>query len=319
MNLAFRKVLVVDDCPVTLARLSKELQTAGFIVTTATNGADALAEIQNACPDYVITDWRMPILDGQMLCQCIRSGEKINQYVYVILMTAHSELMDLADGLGTGADDYITKPIDIRELIARMKNGSRILELDRRLSHAASHDPLTGMLNRRTMFSTMNNLIEVCERKSMPVACIMVDIDNFKTINDKYGHPYGDQILIQVAECLAVRFRQADFVCRYGGEEFAIVLPECSEAGAAACAERCREDLQHLSFLANGNERFNVTASFGCAVLDKNGTSAELIDLADKALLKAKSNGRDQVVRFSELTTLGSNEANIVPINQAMA
>lgn len=304
MKPIYRNVLIVDDCDVTLARLAKELRNVGYTVTTANRGTKALEEIRNNCPDYVITDWRMPNLDGQMLCQCIRSGANIDQYIYVILMTAHSDLLNLTDGLGAGADDYITKPIDIRELIARMQNGSRILELDRRLSHAASHDPLTGMLNRRNMFPSMASVIEVCERRSLPVACIMVDIDGFTKVNEDYGNQIGDQVLIQIAECLAVRFRQADFVCRYGDEEFVIVLPECTEAGAAACAERCREDLQHLSFSSLEGERFQVTASFGCAELCPTDTPTDLIDRTDKSLLFAQTLGMDCVATFSQIDTI---------------
>ncbi|MEM7453421.1 MAG: diguanylate cyclase [Planctomycetota bacterium] len=305
MKNMFRNVLLVDDCDITLRRLSKELRAEGYVVSTAVNGADALVAIQDSCPDFVITDWQMPNVDGQMLCQILRNGN-YNQYIYLILMTAHSELLGLVEGLGSGADDYITKPVDIRELVARMASGSRILELDRRLNHAASTDPLTGVLNRRNMFATMKNIVSVCSAKKQSVSCIMLDIDHFKQINDRFGHPTGDQVLIRVADCLTERFRTADYVCRYGGEEFAVILPDCDEQGAESCAQRCRAEIEKMEFFCRG-ENFRVTVSFGCAQLTEGDTAAQMFDKADRALYYAKHHGRNQVRRFSQMKPFAGN------------
>ena len=297
------------------ARISKELRAEGYLIKTASNGAEALAVIPDYCPDYVITDWNMPNVDGKMLCQCLRTAS-IEHYTYVILMTAHSDLLDLVEGLGAGADDYITKPVNIRELLARLTSGARILELDRRLHHVADHDALTGVLNRRNLFSSLSRVIEMCRRKRASVSCIMLDLDRFKKVNDEFGHVVGDQVLIRVAARLTSLFRNDDYICRYGGEEFAIVLPECDEQGAFHCAERCRLEIESQLFDSD-NEHFQVTASFGVSQLNHGEGPTQMIDRADKALLWAKGKGRNAVVRNSEipccLPTLTGVEAVVIP------
>ena len=298
------KVLVVDDCDLTLRVIAKFLRSEGFLVSTASNGAEALEMVQDSYPDFVITDWQMPNVDGQMLCQCLRTAA-FEKYMYLILMTAHSDMMNLVDGLGAGADDYITKPVNLAELGARMKCGARVLEMDRRLSYAAQHDPLTGVLNRRNLPDTMARSVKMCELKGAPISCIMLDVDHFKSVNDTHGHQVGDQVLINIAQSLSSRFRNADSVCRYGGEEFLIVLPECDEEGAGICAERCREEISRLTFRA-GKESFQVSVSFGCAELGKDETAIDMIENADQALLAAKSRGRNNVMNFSNIVEVTS-------------
>ena len=296
MTQQFRHVLVVDDCDITTKRVAKSLRAEGYLVTTASGGVEALESINKVCPDYVITDWEMPHINGQMLCQILRT-EAFDKYMYLIIMTAHSDLLDLVDGLGAGADDYITKPIKMRELVARMKSGARILALDRRLNHAAEHDPLTGIMNRRKLMSTMTTKVSCCVAKKSPVTTIMIDIDHFKGINDTHGHQIGDEVLVRVANSLTERFRTTDYVCRYGGEEFAIILPDCDEPGAIVCAERCRQEIESLKFSSN-KDVFGVTASFGVAQLRSAETPIQMIDRADRALIRAKMEGKNRVIGF---------------------
>lgn len=294
----FQNVLVVDDCETTRKVLRRGLMSAGYQVTTAPNGAEALKLIAECPPDYVVTDWRMPNVDGQLLCRCIRSAD-LEKYTYLILMTAHTEMMDLVDGLGAGADDYITKPVDMRELLARMQSGARILELDRRLTHVAGHDPLTGILNRRNLIGAMDRIIDLCRKRKRSVSAIMIDLDHFKDINDEYGHVMGDAVLVKVADLLLNQFRATDCVCRYGGEEFIIVLPECNEEGAFNCAERCREQIENATI--DGEEPMRLGASIGVAELGQSESALQLIDDADNALLAAKKAGRNCVVKYSSL------------------
>lgn len=301
MAAQFRKVLVVDDCAVVTQRIAKSLRAEGYFVTTANSGVEALALIDQSCPDYVITDWEMPNINGEMLCQILRT-KSLEKYIYLIIMTAHSEMLTLVDGLGAGADDYITKPLNQSELIARLRSGARILELDRRLSYDAQHDPLTGVLNRRTLMPSMNSIARFCSSRKVPMSCIMLDVDHFKEINDTHGHQSGDEVLVHIANRLDSRFRSTDIVCRYGGEEFMVVLPDCNEAGAAACAGRCRAEIEQLHF-TSGDTRFTVTASFGCAELKPSESPAELIERADRALMAAKSNGKNVVVISSDIHT----------------
>ena len=216
MSISFPKVLIVDDCEVTCLRLGKELSGLGYRIRTAHDGDEALRRMRESCPDYVITDWQMPNLDGKKLCQLIRS-EGFESYIYLIIMTAHTDLLDLVDGLGAGADDYLTKPVDLRELQARMASGARILELDRRLTYVSVLDPLTGVMNRRNFVTSITQTIEICRRRHRPLSAIMLDLDHFKRVNDQHGHLVGDAVLVQVADVLQENFRNSDFVCRYGG------------------------------------------------------------------------------------------------------
>lgn len=299
MTNQFRNILVVDDCKAVTRRLAKILRAEGYFVTTAHCGAEALGLIEKSCPDYVITDWEMPNINGDMLCQILRTMA-FDRYIYLIIMTAHSDMLSLVDGLGAGADDYITKPLVPTELIARLKSGARILELDRRLSFDIQHDPLTGILNRRTLLPTMQSFASSCAKRKIPMSCIMLDVDHFKQINDTHGHQTGDEVLVCIADRLALRFRSADIVCRFGGEEFILVLPDCDEEGAAACANRCREEIEQLEFEAE-DTKFNVTASFGCAEYRPDESPSELIERADRALMAAKADGKNVVVRSSTI------------------
>ncbi len=314
----FPRVLIVDDCITTCRRLAKELHAHGYAARTANDGVQALQLMHEDCPDYVITDWQMPNMNGEMLCRCIRSHQ-FGKYVFLILMTAHSNMLDLVDGLAAGADDYVTKPVDIRELLARMASGARILGLDRHLTHVAQHDPLTGILNRRNLMTSISEEVEVCKLRHRPVACIMLDLDHFKSVNDKFGHLAGDSVLMQVAAVLRRHFRQSDFVCRYGGEEFAVILPNCEEAGAEHCAERCRFDIEEQISVDDIEEiagiddirSASVTASFGVAESALGELSpAVLIERADIALRHAKANGRNLVIRYSTIAPerIGTSE-----------
>lgn len=306
MTQTFPQILVVDDCPAIRRLLSKELSASGYMVRVAKDGIEAMNLIHEKCPDYVITDWQMPNMTGEMLCRCIRA-ENLSQYVYVMIMTAHTKMLDVVDGLGAGADDYISKPVDIREMLARLKSGARIIELDRNLNHIAQHDPLTGTLNRRNLISSLSRELDVCKRRGRPVSCIMADIDRFKAFNDSFGHLVGDYVLMQVAEVLQGQFRSNDYVCRYGGEEFVIILPSSGEDGAYICAERCRREIKRVVAIEEQPTQ-TITASFGIATsTNSHGTPIELIERADHALRVAKQTGRDRVVKHTQIDSATSD------------
>jgi diguanylate cyclase (GGDEF)-like protein len=298
----YRNVLVVDDCPVVLRRVVKELSAIGYIVRTATDGLNAMQMMRESCPDFVITDWNMPNIQGDVLCRCIRA-EQQPHYVYIILMTGHSDELDIVQGLNSGADDYVPKPVDSKELLARMSAGARVLERDRRLTHLSQHDPLTGTLNRLNLIDNLAAEIELCQQRNRPLSCIMLDLDHFKEVNDNYGHLVGDTVLLNVAEVLQAQFRASDYVCRYGGEEFCLVLPGSNEQGAAVCAERCRREFEILKISGLPNTSC-ITASFGVAEMTGHEqvlTPAELIERADQALYAAKQMGRNRVVKYSQI------------------
>jgi diguanylate cyclase (GGDEF)-like protein len=300
MNPSEAKVLVVDDDPSMLRIYSKWLEKEVRSICTASDGEQALRAIEIDCPDFILTDWEMPWMDGLALCRAVRRIP-LPHYVYVFFVTAKSSQEEIIAGLEAGADDFLTKPVHHGELLARLRAGSRVLELERRLSLLASTDPLTSALTQRSFYETLEKEWARSKRFRLPLSCVMLDLDYFKRINDVHGHPAGDAMLKTVAELLAKSSRQSDTVCRYGGEEFCILLPETNEQEAARWAERLRVNLAQR-VVSMGGKELRITGSFGVAQrYDDTQNAEQLIDLADQALLTAKRAGRDRVVRFAQL------------------
>jgi diguanylate cyclase (GGDEF)-like protein len=298
------KILLVDDDPSLLRLLRQWLQRAGYETQSVADGQAVVAAISASCPNLVITDWDMPEKDGVELCRWIR-GQDTPHYVYTIFLTNRSDSEDMVEALEAGADDFIKKPVDRDEMLARVRSGTRVLELESRLNHLVKTDPLTGLITRRTFFEAMENEWERAARHFRPISCVMMDIDYFKRINDSYGHQAGDQALRTVAKILQENCRNTDWIGRYGGEEFCVLLPETTEEQATAWAERVRQAWAKRRDVIEDHD-LGITASFGVAQrLVDTGSPEELIDLADQALLVAKRSGRDRVINFQ---TMHANE-----------
>ncbi len=294
------EVLLVDDDPAMLRLLSKWLEKAEYAVRTAEDGRKALEEIEKKCPDFVITDWEMPNMDGIQLCNALRDM-KLPKYVYIIFITVCSTQADSVQALETGADDFLTKPIHREELLARLTAGQRVVNLERRLSLMARTDSLTGLMTQRTFYECLNREWQRALRYHVPLSCVILDLDFFKRVNDTHGHPAGDVVLKSVAKLLQDNCRSTDSICRYGGEEFGVLLPETGEGDAAVWANRVRQILRETN-IATKRRDLHITASFGLAQLSEDAAIAEqLVDQADQALLCAKQSGRDKVVCFHEL------------------
>jgi diguanylate cyclase (GGDEF)-like protein len=301
------KVLLVDDDAAMLRLVSRWMEGAGYSVRQASDGQLALEAIEAECPDFLVTDWEMPRLDGLELCRRVRELE-LPHYVYILFLTVKRTSGETVAALEVGADEFVTKPLDRAELLARMRSGDRVLQLERRLRELAHSDPLTGLLTRRTFFQSLAREWERSKRFRRPLSCVMVDIDFFKRVNDSHGHAAGDAVLKGVARELAAKSRKSDLVCRYGGEEFCLMLPETKEPDAARWAERFRKHLASVRFPVAG-ETVQITCSFGAAqVHDDTQTCEQLVDEADQALLCAKRSGRDRVVRFESLSDAGEKE-----------
>jgi two-component system, cell cycle response regulator len=297
---AFQDVLVVDDDRVIRTILTDMLEPAGFRVRHAADGAEALRTMRHDCPYLVITDWLMSPLNGIDLCRLLRS-EKLPHYVYAVLLTARSQADDIITGLNAGADDFLTKPVHQGELFARLQTGLRVLELEHRLNELARRDPLTGVLNRRTFYEVLEREWNRCVRYQRPLSCVMVDVDFFKKINDTYGHLVGDHVLKFLAQSLEGQSRCPDYLCRWGGEEFCILLPETDEEGACVWAERCRSAIAEAEF-SSDRHSVAMTASFGVAEQQHEMRKPdELLARADQALYAAKKAGRHRVVSFGSI------------------
>jgi two-component system chemotaxis response regulator CheY len=295
------KVLIAEDNAVSAKILQKNINEWGYEVVYAKDGKEAWSSLQNEGIRLAVLDWMMPEINGLQLCKRIRENghrEVDKEYTYVILLTAKGEQKDLIEGLSAGADDYITKPFNHLELKARLKTGRRIIDLERQLQEQASRDSLTGLWNRKRMFRILEKEINRAYRNELPVAILMMDIDKFKSINDTYGHQIGDQVLIQMANLLKKSIRNYDEICRYGGDELLLILPNCTAAETESIAERLRQNVTNHTIKSDSVD-LNVTLSFGGASSEsyRSGVSPNiLISAADEALLEAKNKGRNCVV-----------------------
>ncbi|MCX7426188.1 MAG: diguanylate cyclase [Planctomycetia bacterium] len=304
-------VLLVDDDPAMRRILSKWLERDGYHTSGVSDGREALEAIQANCPDFLITDWEMPQMDGLALCRGVRQMN-LPSYVYILFLTVKSAPAEMIKGLEAGADEFLAKPVDQGELLARMHAGARVLELQRRLGQLARTDALTGLTTQRVFYETLEREWARVKRSGAPLSCAMLDIDFFKRVNDVHGHPAGDAILKSTAELLQKNCRASDLPCRYGGEEFCVLLPDTTEEDAVRWAERVRKTLSG-NVISNNGRDLRITCSFGVAQRqDDTQTAEELVDQADQALLCAKQSGRDSVVAFQSLS-----DANNVDVRKS--
>lgn len=299
------RLLLVEDEPTQRMMLERQLTRAGYLVDTAENGADALTRILEGQYQILLTDWDMPGMDGPTLCKRVREAN-LATYIYILLLTGHLTTDDVVVGLGAGADDYVKKPANQAELLARLSAGSRIVTLEQSLREANKKiellsvtDPLVGTFNRRYLNDQILKEVELARRCGYPLAAIMADLDRFKRINDELGHQSGDEVLRRFAELVKSLIRPSDWIARYGGEEFVIVLPETDAAEAAVVAEKIRAQCAAARMpLASGD--LSVTSSFGVAALPAGEQSAdvaaaEMLRDADAALYNSKHEGRNRV------------------------
>ena len=294
------KVLLAEDDPTQRLVLAHLVRNAGYVVETVPDGASALARILQETFDILITDLDMPGLDGSCLCQRIREASLAN-YLYILMLTAHTGDVDVAAGLEAGADDFVRKPANPIELLARLKNGSRIVKLQRESYRNSITDALLGVFNRRYLIHQLRCEVWRAHRYQRPLAVLMVDLDHFKQINDRFGHSAGDQVLMGFARKTRGLIRACDWFARFGGEEFVIVLPETPLEVAGQVAEKVRSELEAVPFvLASGEHR--VTASFGVAglTLGSDENSDVVLGRADQALYRSKQQGRNRITVADE-------------------
>jgi two-component system chemotaxis response regulator CheY len=306
------QILIVDDDALQRRLLRAQLNKGNHDIWEVTDGAAAWELWQDQPIPLVITDWMMPRMDGVELTRRIREAST-SAYTYIIMLTGRSDRNDIVDGLEAGADDYLVKPFDSRELLSRVAIGLRIINLETRLRESlhelhrmATHDSLTGMLNRHAIYEYAAAEVERTGREAASVSLILVDIDHFKSINDTSGHPVGDQALRMVATTLRRLLRPYDRVGRWGGEEFLLVLPGTSLEEAGEIAERIRVTIARTSFSItfeeiNGESELRLQVSQGVASASAHEPHAleTLIDYADQALYQAKRGGRNQVRLYS--------------------
>lgn len=299
-------ILLAEDDPVSRKLLEMSLTKAGYNVVSVANGRKAVEKFTEKFFPIIVTDWEMPEIDGPEMVRIIRQNRTVG-YVYIIMLTSRNSKADTVSGLESGADDYLTKPVDLPELMARLKTGIRIIKLERSLRKANEEihflsitDPLTGCYNRGYLAEHIHHEINRVKRYKRSFALTICDIDFFKKINDEYGHQAGDEVLKAFVNSLNKNTRQkVDWVVRYGGEEFIVVLPETDCRGVAITAERIRANVENMVIPFEGN-KLRITASFGGTCmndktpLQKSNLEA-ILKRADGLLYLSKSTGRNKV------------------------
>lgn len=303
------KVLIAEDEVVSRRLLESSMRRWGYDVVVAGDGLEAARILQRPdAPKLAVLDWLMPGLDGVELCRELRR-RKDEVYTYVLLLTAKHTKRDVVQGLEAGADDYITKPFDPQELRVRLRTGKRILYLLEQLTATretlrdlAARDPLTRLWNHNSIIELLDDELARADRQGTSVGVVLLDLDQFKRINDAYGHLTGDEILREAAEAMRNTIRPYDAVGRYGGEEFLVVLPGCDPVNSTSHAERLRLAFSRIVVRAPDGREVRCAASFGVTVVGPGARAdaESAIRTADSALYAAKGAGRDRV-EFAEV------------------
>jgi diguanylate cyclase (GGDEF)-like protein len=289
-------VLIAEDEAVSRLLLKRTLESWGYRVSVAQDGDEAWQILQSpGSPLLAILDWVMPGMDGIDVCRRLKA-DPLLRHAYMIVITTNNTTSDIVTALDAGADDFVAKPFNADELRVRLRAGQRIVDLQRELHRKASHDDLTGMFNRRMVVEMLVREHARALREGAFLSVGLLDIDDFKRVNDSYGHPAGDAVLQEVARRIKVSLRKHDVSGRYGGEEFLIVLPGCDARATAVIAERVRSQMSATPMKALAHE-IHVTVSIGVASarILPGANEQTLIADADRALYRAKVQGRDRV------------------------
>lgn len=317
-----KKILIVDDDPAQLRLMARMLANEEHEILEASNGKEAMRIVATEEPRIVITDWMMPEMDGVELCRALRQHEGI-RFVYVIIVTSHTESERVTQAFEAGADDFLSKPIRRAELLARLHAGDHITRLEsdlakrtremhrinaemalahqqlnranEQLKKMATTDELTGLLNRREAMNRLHEQWSAYHRYQQGFSCIMLDIDHFKKFNDTHGHAAGDRILKEMAQLLQKNTRRTDVVCRIGGEEFLILCPNAEGDGAVVCAEHLRAAVEQHCFEYEGT-KMRVTISLGVApAISAMADPEAVLKNADALMYASKQAGRNRV------------------------
>jgi two-component system, cell cycle response regulator len=294
-----RIIVIEDDRDVSLM-LRRHLEKAGYAVRVAASVTAGRELAREEGWDIALLDRGLPDGDGLALCRELRSSYP---HSYIIMLTGRDSEEATLEGFASGADDYVGKPAQMDELLARIRAGVRIVHLqkallatNRRLEEQSLTDPLTSLRNRRAFDEELRGSFELARRYDRPLSLAVIDVDHFKPINDTHGHPAGDAVLRAVAQVLEGGTRQTDFVARIGGEEFAILLPETPLFEAMQFGEKIRAAIATAT-IRTGDVEHEVTVSIGiaCTSHSQIPAAADLFNAADQALYRAKMNGRNRV------------------------
>lgn len=309
------KILLAEDITVTRKLVKRILENNGYKVIEARDGQEAWEILQKEKEkiNLALIDWLMPRLNGLQLCKRIKATEN-QDYTYIIFLTGNVDIDDVVEGLESGADDYVTKPFDKRELISRIDVGKRFIQLHQKLREASHQlhilsitDGLTQILNRRALLERLEEELYRANRENAFFSLVMLDIDHFKKVNDKYGHQAGDKVLVEVVNRVKSKLRSYDIIGRYGGEEFVVGIFGADKEMGINKAEDFRRCIDEKEFEYN-DKKLKISISLGISyqkIEDSKSDISQLLDdlskKADSALYRAKETGRNKVVCADEL------------------
>ena len=314
-------IVVADDDRVTRDTICSILTRAGYLVTPANDGQEAVEIVGQGGVDLVLLDILMPRLGGIEACRIIKSVTG-DAFVPVMLVTVKTDTASRVEGLKIGADDYITKPFEEREMIARIEAMLRIKRLNdhlvsvrQKLERLSVYDELTGLYNFRYLHTRLREEFKRAERYHEPLACVVIDVDNLRMHNERGGQALGDAILRGVADSVRRCVREVDVVARYGGEEFLVILPSTHMAGSVAVADRIWREVRGRVFVGEpGGVASRVAVTVGVAMYPSPDikTKEALLRAADTALMNAKREGGDRVCVFQQHGTVYTPD--LVPV-----
>jgi diguanylate cyclase (GGDEF)-like protein len=286
------RVLLVENDAAQAEMITQWLEQANAKVTHCVDGASAREAITRDTPDLILTDTRIPGIDGLSLARLVRQDSRFS-LTPIVFLTDRDAVADQIAALAAGADHFLTEPVD-RELLTHLVINRA--ERGRRLREMVHRDGLTGLLNHATLMAELEHAVEYARRHGETFAFLMIDVDHFKRVNDRYGHLAGDQVLLHVARVFQTTARASDLIGRYGGEEFGMILRRTDRAGAGILAGKLRSALAEQPAVVTAGETIPVRVCIGIAAYpDDASTAGELAQLADAALYRAKAAGRDRV------------------------
>jgi len=300
------RILVVDDEPTMRHIIRETLNDLSYNCLEAADGIEALEILDKEAVDLVITDISMPRLDGIGLTAAIKKKYDSN----VIMMTGMVGNFTYEDVIAKGASDFIVKPVKLEELLVRIKRVLReriivaernrmekaLRESEHRYQELSITDNLTKLYNSRHFYNQLATEIDRSVRYDRPISLMMLDVDNFKQYNDSFGHLEGDGVLVRLAEIIRRGLRRLDLACRYGGEEFIVILPETTGTKGRLIAERIRKNFCQETFTPAPGKDVHVTVSIGVAQLKPEEDMRHFVDRADRNMYAAKAAGRNKVV-----------------------
>jgi diguanylate cyclase (GGDEF)-like protein len=301
-------VLVVDDDPGNIRLVQETLADLGYTIETASDGVQALEKVRAQAPDLLILDVMMPRMNGLEVCRIVKSMST-ESFIPIILVTVQGDIDSKVTGLKLGADDYLAKPYNPLELRARVHSMLRIKALQDKINAKRKDlealsvtDDLTGLYNHRALQQRLKDEFSRAQRYNEPLSALMIDIDHFKDVNDKFGHLFGDKVLTEIAKIMHKCVRDIDVCARYGGEEFMIILPQTHFSGSLTVADRVWRSVGSCPF-TDGKATAQITVSIGISFFpNKNvATVEQLVSFADQALYQAKREGRNRICLHQHL------------------